>query len=221
MFNENRSKQSQSRINHCTFLRNTQVFLSESFEWIIHLLILTCHWSAITIYDLHCHCKTHIACLLWQLFPSLKAFLFVLQVTVENFLRVLTGRLPTSTPRSKRLLSDDRSNILIYLTGQTGNGVIAGCFFIFLLFPESVTLLFHRSWWKRLPEVPGLWGNQQHGAGWCIWADVAKEEVIIQWKCSNSHIFGMISSLYTHYIYTLYTWRGQAWCWLVVKDLGW
>lgn len=40
------------------------------------------------------------------------------QVTVENFLRVLTGRLPPSTPRSKRLLSDDRSNILIYLTGK-------------------------------------------------------------------------------------------------------
>ncbi|KAG7265431.1 hypothetical protein CRUP_008147, partial [Coryphaenoides rupestris] len=42
-----------------------------------------------------------------------------LNVTVENFLRVLTGRLPPSTPRSKRLLSDDRSNILIYLTGTT------------------------------------------------------------------------------------------------------
>ncbi|KAG7257540.1 hypothetical protein CRUP_028454, partial [Coryphaenoides rupestris] len=41
-----------------------------------------------------------------------------LNVTVENFLRVLTGRLPPSTPRSKRLLSDDRSNILIYLTGM-------------------------------------------------------------------------------------------------------
>ncbi|RXM29866.1 GPI-anchor transamidase [Acipenser ruthenus] len=38
------------------------------------------------------------------------------EVTVENFLRVLTGRLPPSTPRSKRLLSDDRSNILIYMT---------------------------------------------------------------------------------------------------------
>ena len=44
-------------------------------------------------------------------------YLSMFQVTVENFLRVLTGRLPPSTPRSKRLLSDDRSNILIYLTG--------------------------------------------------------------------------------------------------------
>nr|XP_019813793.1 PREDICTED: GPI-anchor transamidase-like [Bos indicus] len=43
------------------------------------------------------------------------------EVTVENFLRVLTGRIPSSTPRSKRLLSDDRSNILIYMTGHGGN----------------------------------------------------------------------------------------------------
>lgn len=48
---------------------------------------------------------------------SFKSASCLFQVTVENFLRVLTGRLPPSTPRSKRLLSDDRSNILIYLTG--------------------------------------------------------------------------------------------------------
>ena len=41
----------------------------------------------------------------------------LLQVTVENFIRVLTGRLPPSTPRSKRLLTDERSNILVYMTG--------------------------------------------------------------------------------------------------------
>lgn len=54
---------------------------------------------------------------------------------MENFLRVLTGtyssykgmlsfeyfiigRLDHSVPRSKRLLSDDRSNILVYMTGK-------------------------------------------------------------------------------------------------------
>lgn len=46
------------------------------------------------------------------------------EVTVENFLRVLTGRLPPSTPRSKRLLTDDRSNILIYMTGHGGDGFL-------------------------------------------------------------------------------------------------
>ena len=39
------------------------------------------------------------------------------EVTVENFVRLLTGRLPESTPRSKRLLTDAGSNILIYMTG--------------------------------------------------------------------------------------------------------
>ncbi|KAJ3715206.1 peptidase C13 family-domain-containing protein [Lentinula raphanica] len=43
------------------------------------------------------------------------------EVTVENFLRLLTGRLPDSFPRSKRLLTDSSSNIFIYLTGHGGN----------------------------------------------------------------------------------------------------
>ncbi|XP_062259825.1 GPI-anchor transamidase [Platichthys flesus] len=70
------------------------------------------------------------------------------EVTVENFLRVLTGRLPPSTPRSKRLLSDDRSNILIYLTGHGGNG--------FLKFQDSEEIsnveladAFQQMWQKR------------------------------------------------------------------------
>jgi len=41
-------------------------------------------------------------------------------VSVENFIRVLTGRHHSDTPRSKRLLTDDRSNILIYMTGHGG-----------------------------------------------------------------------------------------------------
>uniref|UniRef100_A0AAY4BB03 GPI-anchor transamidase n=1 Tax=Denticeps clupeoides TaxID=299321 RepID=A0AAY4BB03_9TELE len=70
------------------------------------------------------------------------------EVTVENFLRVLTGRLPPSTPRSKRLLSDDHSNILIYLTGHGGNG--------FLKFQDSEEIsnveladAFEQMWQKR------------------------------------------------------------------------
>lgn len=46
------------------------------------------------------------------------------EVTVENFIRILTGRLPSSVPRSKRLLSDERSNILVYLTGHGGDGFL-------------------------------------------------------------------------------------------------
>ncbi|KAH9478775.1 glycosylphosphatidylinositol anchor biosynthesis [Psilocybe cubensis] len=43
------------------------------------------------------------------------------EVTVENFIRVLTGRMDASVPRSKRLLSDERSNIFVYMTGHGGN----------------------------------------------------------------------------------------------------
>lgn len=46
------------------------------------------------------------------------------EVTVENFIRVLTGRLPPSTPRSKRLMTDDRSNVLVYMTGHGGDGFL-------------------------------------------------------------------------------------------------
>lgn len=43
------------------------------------------------------------------------------EVTVENFIRLLTDRWDPDTPRSKRLLTDDRSNIFIYMTGHGGN----------------------------------------------------------------------------------------------------
>ncbi|CAH8504032.1 unnamed protein product [Heterobilharzia americana] len=46
------------------------------------------------------------------------------EVTVENFIRVLTGRLPPSTPTSKRLNTDEHSNILIYMTGHGGDGFL-------------------------------------------------------------------------------------------------
>ncbi|VDP68843.1 unnamed protein product [Schistosoma curassoni] len=46
------------------------------------------------------------------------------EVTVENFIRILTGRLPPSTPTSKRLNTDEHSNILIYMTGHGGDGFL-------------------------------------------------------------------------------------------------
>ena len=45
-------------------------------------------------------------------------------VTVENFVRILTNRLPEVTPASKRLLSDETSNIFIYMTGHGGDGFL-------------------------------------------------------------------------------------------------
>lgn len=39
-------------------------------------------------------------------------------------MRLLTGRLPPGTPRSKQLLTDEGSNILVYLTGHGGDGFL-------------------------------------------------------------------------------------------------
>ncbi|PWZ02009.1 hypothetical protein BCV70DRAFT_210237 [Testicularia cyperi] len=43
------------------------------------------------------------------------------EVSVENVVRLLTGRLPAITPKSKRLDSDARSNIFVYMTGHGGD----------------------------------------------------------------------------------------------------
>ncbi|CAH7690672.1 GPI-anchor transamidase [Phakopsora pachyrhizi] len=42
------------------------------------------------------------------------------EVSVENFIRLLTGRVAEGTPRSKRLMTDERSNVLVYMTGHGG-----------------------------------------------------------------------------------------------------
>ncbi|KAL4587963.1 hypothetical protein LXL04_000840 [Taraxacum kok-saghyz] len=57
------------------------------------------------------------------------------EVTVENFLRVLTGRHENAVPRSKRLLSDEGSHILLYMTGHGGDE--------FLKFQDSDELQSH------------------------------------------------------------------------------
>jgi len=57
------------------------------------------------------------------------------EVTVENFLRVLTGRHDPAVPRSKRLLSDEGSHILLYMTGHGGDQ--------FLKFQDSEEIQSH------------------------------------------------------------------------------
>lgn len=46
------------------------------------------------------------------------------EVTVENLIRLLTGRVQESTPKSKRLETNSGSNILIYMTGHGGDGFL-------------------------------------------------------------------------------------------------
>lgn len=61
---------------------------------------------------------------LFKMIRTLYITTLLFQVSVENFVRLLTGRLPPDTPRSKRLLTDEGSNILIYLTGHGGDGFL-------------------------------------------------------------------------------------------------
>jgi len=42
------------------------------------------------------------------------------EVTVQNVIRLLTGRQDKNTPRSRRLNTDSKSNVLFYLTGHGG-----------------------------------------------------------------------------------------------------
>ena len=46
------------------------------------------------------------------------------EVSVLNFISLLTGRHPEGTSRSKKLLTDENSNILVYLTGHGGDGFL-------------------------------------------------------------------------------------------------
>ena len=57
------------------------------------------------------------------------------EVNVETVIRLLTNRLPTETPRSKRLETDAGSNVLIYMTGHGGNN--------FLKFQDSQEINAH------------------------------------------------------------------------------
>lgn len=52
---------------------------------------------------------------------------------MENFFRVLLGRFEKHVPRSKRMLSDENSNVLVYLSGHGGDQ--------FLKFQDSQELL--------------------------------------------------------------------------------
>ena len=75
------------------------------------------------------------------------------EVTVENFIRLLTDRLGDDVPRSKRLGSDERSNVLVYMTGHGGNE--------FLKFQDSEEIgawdladAFEQMWEKKRSAAP-------------------------------------------------------------------
>jgi phosphatidylinositol glycan class K len=46
------------------------------------------------------------------------------EVSPSSFLGILTGRHAPDTPLSKRLMSDDKSNVFVYMSGHGGDGFI-------------------------------------------------------------------------------------------------
>eukprot|EP00927_Polykrikos_kofoidii_P023831 TRINITY_DN21815_c0_g1_i1.p1 TRINITY_DN21815_c0_g1~~TRINITY_DN21815_c0_g1_i1.p1 ORF type:complete len:446 (-),score=64.02 TRINITY_DN21815_c0_g1_i1:40-1377(-) len=46
------------------------------------------------------------------------------EVSVDNFIRLLSGRHAAGTPRNKRLLTDSMSNVFIFITGHSGEEFI-------------------------------------------------------------------------------------------------
>lgn len=68
---------------------------------------------------------------------------------------VSQGRVDPSVPRSKRLLTDDRSNVFVYMTGHGGNE--------FLKFQDNEEIsafdladAFEQMWQKKRSMVPHL-----------------------------------------------------------------
>lgn len=72
------------------------------------------------------------------------------EVTVENFIRLLTDRLGEDVPRGKRLGSDAGSNILVYMTGHGGNE--------FLKFQDSEEI----GSWDLADAFEQMWEKQRY-----------------------------------------------------------
>jgi len=80
------------------------------------------------------------------------------EVTVESFIRLMTDRVGPDMPRSKRLMTDERSNILVYMTGHGGNE--------FLKFQDAEEIsafdladAFGQMWEKKRHVLPSTHNN--------------------------------------------------------------
>ncbi|KIY69994.1 hypothetical protein CYLTODRAFT_348426 [Cylindrobasidium torrendii FP15055 ss-10] len=129
------------------------------------------------------------------------------EVTVENVIRLLTGRQDPSVPRSKRLLTDDRSNIFVYMTGHGGNE--------FLKFQDSEEISAHdvgdafAQMWekKRYHEIffmidtcqASSMYSQLHSPN--IFATGSSQVGENSYSYHNDHTIGVsLIDRYTHYI---------------------
>lgn len=92
---------------------------------------------------------------------------------MENFVHLLTGRLPPGTPRSKQLRTDEGSNVLVYLTGHGGDG--------FLKFQDSEEVTSQ----ELANAVEQMWQNEGNIMCRCINNKVRPQKFV--W-CTNKYI---------------------------------
>ena len=86
---------------------------------------------------------------------------------MENFVRLLTGRLPPGTPRSKQLLTDEGSNVLVYLTGHGGDG--------FLKFQDSEEITSQ----ELADALEQMWEKRRYVNMWkCVFLVTTNSEFI-------------------------------------------
>lgn len=105
------------------------------------------------------------------------------EVTVENFIRLLTDRLGEDVPRGKRLGSDAGSNVLVYMTGHGGNE--------FLKFQDSEEI----GSWDLADAFEQMWEKKRYlithffGGGVCRRAFPRRQELsLIKHHSLNANI---------------------------------
>ncbi|KAL0703635.1 hypothetical protein Bca4012_070060 [Brassica carinata] len=111
------------------------------------------------------------------------------EVTVENFLRVLTGRHENAVPRSKRLLSDEGSHILLYMTGHGGDE--------FLKFQDAEELQSH-----DLADAVKQMKEKRRFKELLIMVDTCQAATLFNQFCSAFGVEILISVI--HRIFTAY-----------------
>lgn len=114
------------------------------------------------------------------------------EVTVENFIRLLTDRLGEDVPRGKRLGSDAGSNVLVYMTGHGGNE--------FLKFQDSEEI----GSWDLADAFEQMWEKKRYVYGVYLKPLLNSRGLTVgEWRRYNEMLFMIdtcqANTLYKHF----------------------
>jgi phosphatidylinositol glycan class K len=105
---------------------------------------------------------------------------------MESTLFFFAGRVEPSVPRSKRLLSDERSNIFVYMTGHGGNE--------FLKFQDNEEI----SAFDIADAFEQMWQKKRHDASFSPYDDALADSAVIRYN----EIFFMIDTCQANTMYS-------------------